>query len=68
MFIAKFNVLMNKISPKVLNELAENVAPLLTFIFTTSRETGRIPHHGKAALVTPRTETKTMQSIVDQYH
>ena len=43
----------DKISPKVLNELAEEVSPHLTSIFNTSLETGRIPHQWKTALVAP---------------
>ena len=41
----------DKISPKVLNELAEDIAPHLTFIFTTSLETSRIPHQWKTTIV-----------------
>ena len=41
----------DKISPKVLNEFAEDVTLRLTFIFTTSLETGRISHQRKTALV-----------------
>ena len=43
----------DRISPEVLNELAEDVAPHLTSIFTTSLETGRIPHQWKTTLVVP---------------
>ena len=43
----------DKISPKVLNELTEDVAPHLTSIFTTSLGTGRISHQWTTALVAP---------------
>ena len=42
----------DKISLKVLNTLADDVAPHLTSIFTTFLETGRIPNQWKTALIT----------------
>ena len=43
----------DKISTKVLTKLAEDVAPHLTSIFTTSLETSRIPHQWETILVAP---------------
>ena len=47
----------DKISSKVLNELAEDVAPHLTSIFTTSLGTGRISHQWNTVLVAPITRS-----------
>ena len=41
------------ISPRVLRELAEEVAPILTTIYQSSISTGEIPSDWKDALVTP---------------
>ncbi len=43
----------DKISPRVLKELAEELSPHLTRIFQTSLESGSVPKQWKKALVTP---------------
>ena len=41
------------LSPRVLKELASEIAPILTIIFTSSLRTGIVPQDWRTALVTP---------------
>ena len=43
----------DNIKPKLLNELATEIAPILTIIFKTSIETGEVPNDWRNANVTP---------------
>ena len=41
------------ISPRVLKELADEVAPILTLLFRTSMDTGTVPEDWRSANITP---------------
>ena len=43
----------DNIKPKVLKELAPEIAPILTIILNKSLETGEIPNDWRTAIVTP---------------
>ena len=60
----------DNIKPKVLKELAPEIAPILTIILNKSLETGEIPNDWRTAIVTPvyRNGTDTRPNTTVLFH